>query len=101
MWSVLCRFLSDHGPPKSMKLSDFDYELPPEAIASEPARPRDTARLLDLTGADMTDRRISDLPAILKAEDLLVVNDTRVIPCLLYTSPSPRDRQKSRMPWSA
>ena len=66
-----------------MKLSDFDYELPPEAIASQPARPRDSARLLDLTGADMTDRRISDLPAILKAGDLLVVNDTKVIPARL------------------
>ena len=66
-----------------MKLSDFDYELPQEAIASEPARPRDSARLLDLTGTDMADRRISDLPAILKDGDLLVVNDTRVIPARL------------------
>ncbi len=66
-----------------MKLSDFDYELPQEAIAREPARPRDTARLLDLTGADMADRRISDLPTILKEGDLLVVNDTRVIPARL------------------
>ena len=66
-----------------MKLSDFDYELPQEAIASEPARPRDSARLLDLAGADMVDRRISDLPTILKEGDLLVVNDTRVIPARL------------------
>ncbi|MEK9962186.1 MAG: tRNA preQ1(34) S-adenosylmethionine ribosyltransferase-isomerase QueA [Rhodobiaceae bacterium] len=66
-----------------MKLSDFDYELPQEAIAREPARPRDSARLLDLTGADMADRRISDLPTILKEGDLLVVNDTRVIPARL------------------
>jgi len=66
-----------------MKLSDFDYELPQEAIASEPARPRDSARLLDLTGTDIADRRISDLPAILKDGDLLVVNDTRVIPARL------------------
>ena len=66
-----------------MKLSDFDYELPPEAIASEPARPRDAARLLDLTGAAMADRVISDLPELLTAGDLLVVNDTRVIPARL------------------
>jgi len=66
-----------------MKLSDFDYELPPEAIASEPARPRDAARLLDLTGPVMADRVISDLPDLLAAGDLLVVNDTRVIPARL------------------
>ena len=47
-----------------MKLSDFDYELPPEAIADAPARPRDSARLLDLSGAGMSDRRISDLPSL-------------------------------------
>ncbi len=66
-----------------MKLTDFDYELPPEAIASEPARPRDSARLLDLTGATMVDRVISDLPGMLSAGDLLIVNDTRVIPARL------------------
>jgi len=66
-----------------MKLSDFDYELPPEAIASEPARPRDAARLLDLTGPVMADRVIRDLPDLLAAGDLLVVNDTRVIPARL------------------
>ena len=66
-----------------MKLSDFDYELPQEAIACEPARPRDSARLLDLTDAGMADRLISDLPAILTAGDLLVVNDTKVIPARL------------------
>ncbi|MGB1357364.1 MAG: S-adenosylmethionine:tRNA ribosyltransferase-isomerase, partial [Candidatus Puniceispirillaceae bacterium] len=66
-----------------MKLSDFDYELPQAAIASAPARPRDSARLLDLAGVQITDRRISDLPVILKNGDLLVVNDTRVIPARL------------------
>ena len=69
-----------------MKLSDFDYELPQGAIASEPARPRDSARLLDLSGTGMTDRRIGDLPAILTSGDLLVVNDTRVIPARLAIS---------------
>jgi S-adenosylmethionine:tRNA ribosyltransferase-isomerase len=66
-----------------MKLSDFDYELPQEAIASEPARPRDAARLLDMSGTGMADRRIGDLPEILTSGDLLVVNDTRVIPARL------------------
>ena len=66
-----------------MKLSDFDYELPPEAIAAEPARPRDSARLLDLDGSTINDRQISDLPSLLRAGDLLVVNNTAVIPARL------------------
>lgn len=66
-----------------MKLSDFDYELPPEAIAVEPARPRDSARLLDLDGSTIHDRRISDLPSLLRSGDLLVVNNTAVIPARL------------------
>ena len=66
-----------------MKLTDFDYDLPQDAIANEPARPRDSARLLDLGEAGIADRRISDLPDILKGGDLLVVNDTRVIPARL------------------
>ena len=66
-----------------MKLSDFDYELPPEAIADAPARPRDAARLLDLSGEGMADRWISDLPSLLRSGDLLVVNNTRVIPARL------------------
>lgn len=66
-----------------MKLSDFDYDLPQDAIATEPARPRDAARLLDLTGDGLTDRHIRDLPDVLRAGDLLVVNDTKVIPARL------------------
>ena len=66
-----------------MKLNDFDYELPPECIAVEPARPRDAARLLDLSGDAMADRHIRDLPTLLQAGDLLVVNNTRVIPARL------------------
>jgi S-adenosylmethionine:tRNA ribosyltransferase-isomerase len=65
-----------------MKLSDFGYELPPERIATEPARPRDSARLLHVAGA-LRDGRVSDLPRLLRAGDLLVVNDTRVIPAQL------------------
>jgi len=66
-----------------MKLSDFDYELPLEAIADAPARPRDSARLLDLNGESIADRRVSDLPSLLREGDLLVVNNTRVIPARL------------------
>ena len=66
-----------------MKLSDFDYELPPEAIAAEPARPRHAARLLDLEGDAIYDRIVRDLPSLLRPGDVLVVNNTRVIPARL------------------
>lgn len=65
-----------------MRLSDFGYELPPEAIAVAPARPRDSARLLHV-GAVLRDHVIRDLPGLLRAGDLLVVNDTKVIPAQL------------------
>ncbi len=67
-----------------MKTADFDYELPPEAIAQE-AAPRGKSRLLalDLDGA-ARHRTIRDLPALLAPGDLLVLNDTRVIPARLF-----------------
>ncbi len=65
-----------------MNLSDFDYHLPPESIAVAPARPRDSARLLHV-GAMLTDHTVRDLPSLLRPGDLLVVNDTKVIPAQL------------------
>jgi S-adenosylmethionine:tRNA ribosyltransferase-isomerase len=65
-----------------MRTADFDFELPPELIADEPARPRDAARLLDV-GAALVDRHVRDLPDLLNPGDLLVYNDTRVIPARL------------------
>jgi len=65
-----------------MNLSDFDYHLPPESIAVAPARPRDAARLLHV-GAMLTDHTVRDLPSLLQPGDLLVVNDTKVIPAQL------------------
>ncbi len=63
-----------------MRVDAFDFELPPERIALQPASPRDSARML-IVGADgeLTDSRVSDLPGFLRAGDALVVNDTRVI----------------------
>jgi S-adenosylmethionine:tRNA ribosyltransferase-isomerase len=61
----------------------FDFELPAERIALRPAVPRDTARMLVLDGAATLDRGVADLPACLRAGDLLVFNDTRVIPAQL------------------
>ena len=64
-------------------LADYDYALPPERIAQEPARPRDAARLLVVGRDRLEDRLVSDLPGLLRPGDLLVLNDTRVIPAQL------------------
>jgi S-adenosylmethionine:tRNA ribosyltransferase-isomerase len=66
-----------------MKLSDFDFVLPDENIALRPAEPRDSARLLVVSGEGLLDQRVSDLPGHLRAGDVLVFNDTRVIPARL------------------
>lgn len=62
-----------------MKLSDFDFELPEGLIATRPARPRSSARLLLADGDGIADRSVSDLTDILEPGDLLVLNDTKVI----------------------
>jgi S-adenosylmethionine:tRNA ribosyltransferase-isomerase len=68
-----------------MKTSDFDYHLPPELIAQTPLEPRDQSRLmvLERTDGSIEHRRFSDLVAYLKAGDVLVFNDSRVIPARL------------------
>ncbi|MDR3505641.1 MAG: tRNA preQ1(34) S-adenosylmethionine ribosyltransferase-isomerase QueA [Acidocella sp.] len=66
-----------------MNLSDFDYHLPPEQIAVAPARPRDSARLLHVAADGLHDHIVRDLPSLLRPGDLLVVNDTKVIPAQL------------------
>ena len=69
-----------------MKASDFDYDLPLELIAQEPPARRDGARMLVLDRAKQTweHRRFADLPEYLRAGDLLVANDTRVIPARVF-----------------
>ncbi len=62
-----------------MKTADFDYHLPIACVADHPASPRDQARLLDLTDGGRQDRRLFNLPSLLRPGDLLVFNDTRVI----------------------
>ena len=67
-----------------MRVDLFDFELPPERIALRPARPRDAARMLVVEGArPFADRQVRDLPRFLRAGDVLVFNDTRVIPAQL------------------
>ena len=65
-----------------MRVDDFDFELPKELIADHPAKPRESARLL-VVGDGIEDRRIADLPRLLRRGDLLVFNDTKVIPARL------------------
>lgn len=68
-----------------MRVDIFDFDLDKELIAKEPAKPRDSSRLLDLSdGKNIVDRHFYDLPDILKKGDVLVFNDTKVIPARLY-----------------
>jgi len=66
-----------------MRVDQFDFELPPERIALRPARPRDASRLLEVRGSAIADRNMLDLPALLSPGDVLVFNDTKVIPAQL------------------
>ncbi|WP_370312414.1 tRNA preQ1(34) S-adenosylmethionine ribosyltransferase-isomerase QueA [Sagittula sp.] len=66
-----------------MKLSDFDFDLPERLIATRPARPRTSARLLVCDGGAISDATVADLPNWLRPGDRLVLNDTRVIPARL------------------
>ena len=67
-----------------LTLEDFDYSLPPELIAQFPAPERAASRLLRLAIDGLSDRRFADLPQFLRAGDVLVFNDTRVIKARLY-----------------
>ncbi len=76
-----------------MRLGDFDFPLPEDRIALRPAQPRDTARLLVAApGEPLADRVVRDLPELLAPGDVLVFNDTRVIPARLD---GVRDRPKT------
>ena len=67
-----------------MRVDLFDFDLPPESIALRPARPRDAARMLVVPGeGPLRDRTVRDLPSELRKGDVLVFNDTRVIPAQL------------------
>jgi len=66
-----------------MRVDLFDFDLPPDRIALRPARPRDAARMLLAEGERLSDRTVLDLPEILRPGDMLVFNDTRVIPAQL------------------
>lgn len=67
----------------ALDIADFDFVLPPDRIAHHPARPRDAARLLHVTHDALADHVVRDLPDLLRPGDILVANDTRVIPAQL------------------
>ena len=69
--------------PEDARLSDYDFDLPDARIATRPARPRSSARLLVATPGRIADRVVTDLPGLLDPGDRLVLNDTRVIPARL------------------
>src|SRR5688572_29117769 len=66
-----------------MRVDLFDFHLPAERIALRPASPRDSARLLLVRPGGLEDRTVLDLPGLLRPGDMLVFNDTRVIPAQL------------------
>ena len=67
-----------------MRLADFDFDLPETAIALRPAEPRDAARMLVVApGASFEDRTVRDFASFLRPGDVVVLNDTRVIPARL------------------
>jgi S-adenosylmethionine:tRNA ribosyltransferase-isomerase len=74
-----------------MRTADFDYDLPAERIAQSPARPRDSSRLMILERASgrLTHRVFRDLPEFLRPRDVLVINETRVIPARLHARKLP------------
>ena len=76
---------ADSLETRPLRTSDFDFALPPALIAQTPAERRDDARLLVVhrAGGTLEHRRVSDLPAYLAADDVLVLNDTRVLPARL------------------
>ena len=66
-----------------MNVDQFDFDLPDSAIALRPARPRDSAKLLQVSRKGMSDHIVSDLPSLLRSGDVLVINDTKVLPAAL------------------
>jgi S-adenosylmethionine:tRNA ribosyltransferase-isomerase len=66
-----------------VRVADFDFDLPAERIALRPARPRDSARMLVVHGSVISDRQVLEMPALLRPGDVLVFNDTKVIPAQL------------------
>ena len=87
---MLRRRLGSSFNPRAVRLDDFDYHLPPELIAQQPAVQRSASRLLWLDGRTgrIEDKRFTDLLDLMQADGLLVLNDTRVIKARLFGTKS-------------
>jgi S-adenosylmethionine:tRNA ribosyltransferase-isomerase len=68
-----------------MRVADFDFDLPDSLIAQTPMKQRDGARLLHVSSRGLQDRAVLDLPALLQPGDVLVLNESKVIPARLFT----------------
>ena len=90
---------------QSLRVSDFDFHLPEELIAQQPPAERGASRMLVLNRAlpsgesSLSDRSFTDLPSLLNPGDLLILNDSRVIPARLYarkirSGPTARNQQE-------
>ena len=77
MWAIMLKF-------RAMKTADFDFHLPEELIAQYPLEQRTASRLLHLSANQRVDRQFTDLPNLLSKNDLLVFNNTKVIPARLH-----------------
>jgi len=67
-----------------MRVDDFDFHLPDNLIATTPASPRDSAKLLHINNSNLSNHTMIDLPSLLREDDILVYNNSRVIPARLY-----------------
>jgi len=67
-----------------MRVDAFDFDLPKDRVATRPAEPRESAKMLHVSAGNLKDREIADLPSLVRPGDVLVFNDTRVIPARLY-----------------
>ena len=67
-----------------MLVSDFDFDLPEDLIALRPVSPRHSAKMLVVQKGALQDKVVTDLPGLLRAGDIIVFNDTKVIPAQLY-----------------
>ncbi|MDD3181411.1 MAG: tRNA preQ1(34) S-adenosylmethionine ribosyltransferase-isomerase QueA [Alphaproteobacteria bacterium] len=76
--------MSSLPPSPDWQLADFDFDLPEDRIAAFAVEPRDSARLLHVNGSTLADYHVTDLPGLLREGDILVMNDTRVIPARLF-----------------
>jgi S-adenosylmethionine:tRNA ribosyltransferase-isomerase len=80
-----------------MRVDLFDFDLPPERIALRPARPRDAARMLVVRPGSLNDAGVADLPNLLGRGDVLVFNDTRVIPAQLEGRRGPNSSEGAKI----